>query len=140
MNNFSKSVVKDNIIIFLIFLVFLSVIIIFYIEISKMNKISNSKKNFFVVKETLLKEIMKCKTKEKNWIFGISCDQVPSIISISDYFNNEIKLTNPYDKLKGIEGNEGSVQINIERNNIIILSIDFDASGGIDIKHSMYIN
>ena len=53
--------------------------------------------------------------------------------NISDYFNNNKKLKNPYDGQEGMEGNPGSVQIEIQ-DKLIILSIDIDANGGIDIE------
>ena len=136
MNKVSSSLIKDTIIIISIIVVFVAVFLVFYTEIIKNNKIKNSKKNFYVVEEELLKAVNKCSDKEQSWIFGIPCEQKPTKKIISDYFNETKNLTNPFDDLKGVEGTPGSVQIDIQ-NELLILSIDFDASGGIDIDHKI---
>ena len=138
MNKVSAFSIKDNIIIFSIVIVFAAVFYIFYIEITKKSKISYAKKNFYYVKEQLLIEINKCKNNEKNWFSNISCENELSKNIISDYFNNTLKLINPYDQQEGVGENSGSVQIQLT-NKFIILSIDIDASGGIDIEHKINI-
>ena len=139
MNKVSAFSIKDSIIIFSIVIVFLAVFCIFYIEITKNSKINYSKKNFSYVKEKLLIEINKCNNNEKNWFSNISCEEKLSKNIISDYFNNTLKLINPYDAQEGGVGETpGSVQINL-KNKLILLSIDTDASGGIDIEHKINI-
>ena len=133
MNNVSSSLKKDVIIIILIIIVFLAVALVFYTEILKNRKISDSKKNYTFVLAELLNEIDKCKEKEQSLFFDISCKQRPVKKNISDYFNNNKKLKNPYDGQEGMVGNPGSVQIEI-KDKLIILSIDIDANGGIDIE------
>ena len=137
MNNISKSSLKDIIIIIFIIVVFVSVSFVFYTENIKNSKIRDSKKNFYIVKEELIGEINKCRQKEQNWVFSISCEQELTTSIISDYFNKIKKLKNPYDNYDGVQGTAGSVQIDI-RNKFLILSVDFDASGGIDIQHKIY--
>ena len=137
MNNISKPSTKDVIIIFFIVVVFVLVFFVFYTEIIKNSKIRESKKHFYIVKEELIKEINKCRQKEQNWVFNISCEEELTIGIIADYFNKIKKLKNPYDTYDGIQGTAGSVQIDI-RNKILILSVDIDASGGIDIEHTIY--
>ena len=139
MNKVSSSLIKDSIIIIFIIIIFVSVFLVFYIEIIKYNKIKISKKNFYTVKEELMTEIKKCEKKEEKWIFNISCKNNLTKELLSDYFNETRKLTNPYDGNEGVEGVPGSVQINIE-NKFLILTIDVDANGGIDIEHRIYIN
>ena len=106
---------------------------VFYTEIIKNSKIKNSKNNFTIAKEELLKEIYKCKHTEQSLFFGISCQEEPTAKIISDYFNNNMQLKNPYDNNEGFEGNPGSVQIEI-KDKFFILSVDIDANGGIDIE------
>ena len=136
MNNVSSSLKKDVIIIISIIIVFLAVVLVFYTEILKNRKIKDTKINYDFVKEELSKAVNKCSDKEQSWIFGIPCEQKPTTKIISDYFNETKNLTNPYDGLKGVEGTPGSVQIDIQ-NELLILSIDFDISGGIDIDHKI---
>ena len=133
MNKVSSSLTKDVIIIISIITVFLAVVLIFYTEILKNSKISDAKRNYIFVLEELLNDIDKCKEKEQSLFFDISCKQEPTKKNISDYFNNNKKLKNPYDGQEGMEGNPGSVQIEI-KDKLIILSIDIDANGGIDIE------
>ena len=137
MRNMSSYSTKNIIIIISMFFVFSAVIIVFYTEIVKNNKIRNSKKNFEIVKEELTKELNKCKANEQSWLFGISCEQKPTKKIISDYFNKNRKLTNPYDGYEGVEGNPGSVQIDIE-DQLFNLSVDVEANGGIDIQYKIY--
>ena len=138
MNKISSSLIKDTIIIFSIAVVFMAVFFVFYIEIIKNNKIKDSKENFFIVLETLTKEINKCKDKEQDWIFGISCKQELTKKIVSDYFNNNKQLTNPFDGYKGVAETPGSVQIDL-KSNLLVLSIDTNANGGIDIEHRILI-
>ena len=138
MNKVSAFSIKDSIIIFSIVTVFAAVFYIFYIEITKKSKISYAKKNFYYVKEQLFIEINKCKNNEKNWFSKISCEEKLSKNIISDYLNNTLKLINPYDQREGVGENPGSVQIQLNHK-LIILSIDIDASGGIDIEHKINI-
>ena len=138
MSKVSAFFIKDSTIIFSIVIVFIAVFYIFYIEIKKKSNINYSKKNFYYVKEKLLIEINKCKNNEKNWLSNISCEEKLSKNIISDYFNNTLKLINPYDQQEGVGENPGSVQIQLN-NKLIILSIDVDASGGIDIEHKINI-
>ncbi len=138
MNKVSSFSIKDNTIIFFIVIVFAIVFYIFYIEITKKSKINYSKKNFYYVKEKLLIEINKCRNNEKNWFSNISCEEKLSKNIIFDYFNNTLKLINPYDQQEGVGENLGAVQIKL-KSKLIILSIDIDASGGIDIEHKINI-
>ena len=138
MNKISEFSIKDSIIIFSIAIVFVAVFYIFYIEINKISKINYSKKNFYYVKEKLLIEINKCKNNEKNWFSNISCEEKLSKNIISDYFNDTLQLINPYDEQEGVGETPGSVQIQL-KSKLIILSIDIDASGGIDIEHKINI-
>ena len=139
MSKVSAFSIKDSIIIFSIVIVFIAVFYIFYIEIAKISKINYSKKNFYYIKEKLLIEINKCQNNEKNWFSNISCEKKLSKNIISDYFNNTLKVINPYDQQEGGVGETpGSVQINL-KNKFILLSIDTDASGGIDIEHKINI-
>ena len=131
MNNVSSSLKKDVIIIISIIIVFLAVALVFYTEILKNRKISAAKKNYTFVLAELLNDIDKCKEKEQSLFFDISCKQRSSKKNISDYFNNNKKLKNPYDGQEGMVGNPGSVQIEI-KDKLIILSNDIDANGGID--------
>jgi len=138
MSKVSAFSIKDSIIIFSIVIVFIAVFYIFYIEFKKNSNINYSKKNFYYVKEKLLIEINKCKNNEKNWFSNISCEEKLSKNIISDYFNNTLKLINPYDEQEGVGETPGSVQIQL-KSKLIILSIDIDASGGIDIEHKINI-
>ena len=131
-----SSYIKDTIIIFFIIIVFVAVFFVFYTEIIKNNNIINAKGNFYIVKDELLEAVNKCKNKEQNLIFGSPCEQNLTTKIISDYFNETKNLINPYDGYIGVEGTPGSVQIDIQ-NELLILSIDTDASGGIDIKHNI---
>ena len=138
MSKVSAFSIKDSIIIFSIVIVFIAVFYIFYIEIKKKSNINYSKKNFYYVKEKLLIEINKCNNNKENWFSNISCEEKLSKNIIYDYFNNTLKLINPYDQQEGVGENSGSVQIQLN-NKFIILSIDIDASGGIDIEHKINI-
>ena len=69
-------------------------------------------------------------------IFGIPCEQELTTEIISNYFNKTKKLKNPYDDFDGVQGTAGSVQIAMQ-NKLLILSVDIDANGGIDIVHKI---
>ena len=130
---------RDRFIIFLIIIVFTTVFYVFYTEIIKNYKIKISKDNLDIVKNELLKEINQCKENKKSWLFGISCEQKPTTKVIYDFFNNNNKLTNPHDGSEALGGSPGSIQIDI-LDNLLVLSIDADANGGIDIEFNIYIN
>ena len=139
MKNNSAFLFKDTLIIFFIILVFIAVILVFITEIIKNNDIRSSKNNFFFVKEEILQSINKCnKNLEKKWVFGGLCSQPPTKENISQYFNTIQKMTNPYDNNNGIEGEAGSVLIEIKSDKSqFILSVDIDANGGIDIEQKI---
>ena len=139
MNNGFSFSNKDTLIIIFIFVVFSAVLYVFYTEIMKNNKIKNSKNNFYIVKNELLKEVNQCKKNKQSWLFGISCVQKPTTKVIYDYFNKNKELTNPYDGSEGVGGGPGSIQIDIQ-DTLLILSIDIDANGGIDFEYNIYIN
>ena len=139
MSKLDKSFLVDAIIIFFMILIFLTVIIIFYTEIIKNNKISNANNNFFIIKEELLLEINKCKDKSQKWFIDIPCNKKPSAELVSNYFNNSKRLINPYDGKEGVRNSPGSVLIQI-LDNAIVLSVDNDANGGIDIEQKINLN
>ena len=140
MNKLKQSSIKDILIIFFILTVFIIVGAIFYIEINKLSKINSSKKNFYFVKSILNNEKIKCMDKNNKWITGVNCDKIPKVESLAEYFNQKLNLKNPYDDEGGVQKNPGSVYINIKQNKFIILTIDFDANGGIDIEHKIKLD
>ena len=139
MNNILKSTVKEKIIIIAIFLVFVLVFFIFYTEIIKRIKIEDVKNNFYIVKQELIIEVNKCREKDNIWFFDIPCEQKLTSEIISDYINKTHKIKNPYDGLEAVQGTAGSVQINV-REKSLIMSVDIDANGGIDIEHKIYLH
>ena len=130
--------IKDTIIIFFIILVFIAVILVFYTEIIKKNNVNTAKKNFYFVKNQILEEIKNCKEINRSLIFGDSCEKNLSKEIITIYFNKTKKLINPYNGGEAVNENPGSVLIDI-KNKILLLSIDVDANGGIDIEQSIGI-
>ena len=139
MNNVSKTTTKEIIVIIAIAVVFVLVFFIFYTEIIKRNKIGDSKNNFYIVKRELTIEINKCKKKDNVWFFDIPCEQKLTTEIISDYINKTKKIKNPYDGHEAVQGTSGSVQINLRKNSLV-MSVDIDANGGIDIEHTIYIH
>jgi hypothetical protein len=139
MNDMRPSFAKDITIIIFIFVVIVSVVLIFYTEYVKNQKIRISKNNFYIVKEELTKEVLKCRDTNLKWFSRISCTQRPTKDMIDDYFNNTKKLVNPYDKQNGVDGTPGSVIINQQAKKFI-LSVDIDANEGIDIYHNIYFD
>jgi len=138
MNNTRFTQTKDTIIILFIFIIMCAVIFVFYSEIIKNYKIYVSKNNFSIVKDELSLEFLHCRDKKLSWSFGGSCSQHPTTEIISNYFNNTKKLLNPYDEQKGVNGAPGSILIKFQ-DNVLILSVDIDANGGIDIYHRIKI-
>ena len=139
MKNNSAFLFKDTLIIFFIILVLIAVILVFITEIIKNNDIRSAKNNFFFVKEEILQSINKCnKNLEEKWIFGGLCSQSPVKENISQYFNTIQKMTNPHDNNDGVGAAAGSVLIEINSDGSqFILSVDIDASGGIDIQQTI---
>ncbi len=139
MNNTFLDKKTDLLIIPIIFFVFCLTIFVFFSEISKKNKIYNSKKIFYIVKNILEKEVNHCRDLNKHWIYGQSCSEELSIEGFSNYFNQKQKLINPYSKNEGVGNEAGSVHL-FEHEKILTLSIDIDANGGIDILHNIQLN
>ena len=139
MNNVSNTTTKDIIIIFAIVVVFVLVFLIFYTEIIKRNKIEGAKDNFYIVKRELEIEVNKCREKDGFWLFDIPCKQKLTKEIISDYINKTQEIKNPYDGRDAVQGSAGSVQINV-RENSLVMSVDFNANGGIDIEHTIYLH
>ena len=137
MSNVSKTTTKEIIVIIAIAVVFVLVFFIFYTEIIKRNKIGDSKNNFYIVKRELTIEVNKCKEKDNVWFFDIPCEQKLTTEIISDYINKTKKIKNPYDGHEAVQGTSGSVQINLRKNSLV-MSVDIDANGGIDIEHIIY--
>ena len=128
------NLLKDTMIIVFIITIFFLVSFVFYIERDKNNKIRLAKNNFYLIKNEIASDILKCKDHSQIWIFGGSCADSPISENIIRYFNLEKKLKNPYNKGSAIGDIPGSVHIVIDKKRIMI-SIDFDASGNVDIKH-----
>ena len=139
MNNTFLNKKTDLLIISIIFFVFCWIFFIFFSEISKKNKIYNSKKIFYTVKNLLEKEVNHCRDLNKYWIYGQSCSEEISIEDFSNYFNRKQKLINPHSKNEGVGNEAGSVHL-LEHEKILTLSIDIDANGGIDIRHNIQLN
>ena len=137
MNNVSKTTTKEIIVIIAIAVVFVLVFFIFYTEIIKRNKIEDAKNNFYIIQRELTIEINKCKQKDNVWFFDIPCEQKLTTEIISDYIKKTKKIKNPYDGHEAVQGTLGSVQINL-RENLLVMSVDIDANGGIDIEHTIY--
>ena len=133
MNKKQSSLIKDISILTFIFFIFLSVILIFFTEILKNKKIKIAKNNLFFVYKELSNEVKKCKDPKLTWVFGNSCNTIPANENISNYFNNTVKLVNPYDNQQGTNGTPGSVIIDLQGREIIV-SVDIDANGGLDIN------
>jgi len=128
----------DFLIIGLIFFIFICVLFIFYSEITKNNKIKISKNNFFEIKNLIIKETDKCKKNKKNYFFGISCKNQITKEEIYNHINKNKNFINAYNGENGIGDSIGSVNVNI-LDNSIILTIDFDANGGNDIRQTINI-
>ena len=131
--------IKNFIFIFFIILIFVLVFFVFYTEYNKNKNINIVKSNFYIIKEIFNEDIKKCKDKKQFWIFGDACKNLPEINNINNYFNKDSNYTNPYFDEFGVNKNPGSVFIKI-KDNKIILSVDSDANGGIDIKHIFLVN
>ena len=125
---------KNFFVIIFIFLVFFIVFFIFYTEIINNKKTNDAKKNFYEVKEELIKNTKLCKDKSKISTFGKPCLNFPDIKDINYYFNTSNQMFNPYDLSKGVNGSSGSVLI-VMIDKQIQISVDIDANGGIDIEH-----
>ncbi len=135
MHNSLFKKIRDLVIIFFILIIFIAVIFIFFDEIKKNQKIKVSKENFYFVKEEILISLKECNDKVNEWAFGGSCKLLPKKENLEKYFNEERKIINPHDKSYGVNFNPGSVLIKISQDKILI-SVDIDASGGIDIQHT----
>ena len=134
MNNSINLKFTDSLILLFILIVFFAVGFIFYTEIIKNKKIRFARNNFYEVKKEIISNLQKCSNESQNWNFGGSCSDLPKIDNIVNFFNVEQKLVNPYERGLGVNGSPGSVLIKLD-NHAIIISIDVDANGGIDIEH-----
>ena len=139
MKNILKTTAKEKIIIIAIFLVFVLVFFVFYAEIMKRSKIKDAKNNFYIIKRELTIEINKCREKNNIWFFDIPCEQKLTTEIISNYFNKTKGIKNPYDSHEAVQGTAGSVQINV-REKSVVMSVDVNANGGIDIEHTIYLH
>ena len=108
-------------------------------EINKNIKINESKENFFLIKNEIHQEIINCKKNNQTWIFGGFCKTYPSIHLIQKYFNKIKHIKNPYDFANGVNGTSGSTMIEMKLNEIV-LSVDFNNDGGIDIRQTIDLN
>ena len=94
--------IKDSFIILFIIAIFFSVITVFYAEIIKNNKISTSKKNYYLVREVILLNAENCFNKSNSWLFGGSCAKSPRLEDLIKHIISKHEIINPYDNSKGI--------------------------------------
>ena len=102
MDKQKKITLAELIIIFFIITVLFSTIVVTYLDFTKNYKIKSTRKNHLTIISIIDSETVNCLEGLKEWIWNdkvtITCGSVFIDNQTDKFFNDIIKLTNPYDK------------------------------------------
>ena len=102
MDKQKKIKLAELIIIFFIFILLFSTIFVTYLDFTKNYKIKSNRKNHWTIISIIDNEKSKCSKESKEWIWNdkvtITCGSIFSDDQTDKFFNDIIKLKNPYDK------------------------------------------
>ena len=102
MDKQKKNTLAELIIIFFIIVVLFSTIFITYINFTKNYKIKSTRENHLTIISIINSEIAECSEESGEWIWNdrvtITCGSIFINDKIDKFFNDIIKLKNPYDK------------------------------------------
>ena len=101
MNKQKKITLVELIIIFFIIIVLFSTIFVTYLDFTKDYKIKTTRKNHFTIISMINSEKEKCSKGSEEWIWNdrvtITCGSIFIDDQTDKFFNDMIKLKNPYD-------------------------------------------
>ena len=96
----------ELIIIFFIVVILLSTVIVTYINFTKNYNYKSTKENYFTIISIINSEKENCSKGSNKWVWNdevtIICGSILLENHIGKFFNNTIKLKNPYDKEKAV--------------------------------------
>ena len=102
MDKQKKTSLAELIIIFFIIFILFSTIFVTYLNFTKDYKIKTTRKNHFTIISIINSEKEKCSKKSEEWIWNdrvtITCGSIFTDNQADKFFNDIIKLKNPYDK------------------------------------------
>ena len=102
MDKQKKITLAELIIIFFIIAVFFSTIVVTYLDFTKDYKIKSTRENHLTIISIFDGERVNCSEGSKEWIWNdrvtITCGSIFIDDQIDKFFNDMIKLKNPYDK------------------------------------------
>ena len=102
MNKQKKITLVELIIIFFIIFILFSTIFVTYLDFTKNYKIKSTKENHLTIISIIDGEKVNCLEGSKEWIWNdkvtISCGSIYIDNQTDKFFNDIIKLKNPYDK------------------------------------------
>ena len=97
-----KITLAELIIIFFIIIILLSTIFVTYLDFTKNYKIKSTRENHLTIISIIDAERISCLEGSKEWIWNdkvaITCGSIFIDDQIDKFFNDIIKLKNPYDK------------------------------------------
>ena len=102
MDKQKKITLVELIIIFFIIIIFFSTIFVTYLDYTKNYKIKSTRENHLTIISIIDGEIANCLKGSKEWIWNnkvnITCGSIFFDNKADKFFNDMIKLQNPYDK------------------------------------------
>ena len=102
MDKQKKITLVELIIIFFIIFILFSTIFVTYLDFTKDYKIKTTRKNHFTIISMINSEKEKCSKGSEEWIWNdrvtITCGSIFADNQADKFFNDLIKLKNPYDK------------------------------------------
>ena len=106
MNKQKNITLVELIIIFFIILILFSTIFITYVNLTKNHNIKTTKENHLIIISIINGEKEKCLEGNKEWEWNdevtVTCGSIFIDNQINKFFNDIIKLKNPYDKGKAV--------------------------------------
>ncbi len=102
MDKQKKITLVELIIIFFIIIIFFSTIFVTYLDFTKNYKIKSTRENHLTIISIIDGERANCLKGSKEWIWNnkvtITCGSIFIDNQVDKFFNDTIKLKNPYDK------------------------------------------
>ena len=102
MDKQKKITLLESIIIFFIIIILFSTIFVTYLDFTKNYKIKSTRENHLTIISIIDGEIVNCLEGSKEWIWNdrvtITCGSIFIDNQADKFFNDMIKLKNPYDK------------------------------------------
>ena len=102
MNKQKKITLVELIIIFFIIIVLFSTIFVTYLDLTKNYRIKSTRENHLTIISIIDSEKVRCSKESDEWIWNdkvtITCGSILIEDQTAKFFNDIIKLKNPYDK------------------------------------------